>query len=43
MLKLLDGCDFEDLHVGDEVEFLGGVNPKTKKESAVYVKKLRCA
>ena len=36
-----DGCSFDDLRVGDEVEFMTGVNQKTKKESAIYVKKLR--
>lgn len=40
MKSLAAGCDFYELHSGDEVEFLMVTN-KSKKNSAIHVKKLR--
>ena len=41
MNSLASGFEFSDLHLGDEVEFLVVVKQKTKKCSAIHVKKLR--
>ncbi len=41
MKSLAIGCDFSDLHSGDEVEFLLVTNTKGKKNNAIHVKKLR--
>ena len=41
MNSVANGCDFSDLHPGDEVEFLITFSQKAQKNSASYVKKLR--
>ena len=42
MKSMASGCDFSDLHSGDEVEFLLVTNSKARKTtSAIHVKKLR--
>ena len=35
------GCGFDELQSGDEVEFMTVYSHKAKKDSAIYVKKLR--
>ena len=42
MNSLASGCEFSDLHSGDEVEFLLVSNSRGRKNSAIHVKKLRC-
>lgn len=41
MKSMAMGCDFSDLHSGDEVEFLLVTSTKARKTSAIHVKKLR--
>ena len=41
MNSLASGCEFSDLHSGDEVEFLLVSNSRGRKNSAIHVKKLR--
>ena len=41
MNSVVTGSDFSELEVGDEVEFLIVFSQKTKKNSAIHVKKLR--
>ncbi len=41
MKSVASGCDFSELHSGDDVEFLLVTN-KAKKSNAIHVKKLRC-
>ena len=38
----LGGYGFEELQEGDEVEFLTVFSQKAHKDSAIYVRKLRC-
>ena len=41
MNSMASGCEFSDLHSGDEVEFLLVTKTKAKKNNAIHVKKLR--
>ena len=40
-ILITGGCGFDELQSGDEVEFMTVYSHKAKKDSAIYVKKLR--
>ena len=40
-ILIIGGCGFDELQSGDEVEFMTVYSHKAKKDSAIYVKKLR--
>ena len=41
IILITGGCGFDELQSGDEVEFMTVYSHKAKKDSAIYVKKLR--